>query len=255
MAKVSSQSNQSILNAIEQNSNQYFGPKLDLCMIQDAMAHAGSYTVQTSTGDLTQVIDALGTSGTPLGGRPVGGYPVGAHVLVYFDQSLGDHGVIICPYIRSMEDPNLVVPDSITPRGSVGVAQDPIYYSAFQDPEVSLLNASAGRHIDTIPTDCGLTNDMGLSLILGRFMASLKASDAAKIEAFFGDNLLRIVGYNYELFTAGKHEYCVNNQGEYDEVVRMTPYPWEAMGSREPGNPITRTEDGKLLPNAEYCRR
>ena len=114
-------------------------------------------------------------------------------------------------------------------------------------------NYSVGRPADALPGDWGYINDLGVAVFIGRLMASLKASDAAKIEAFWGDDLLRVVGYNFELFTAGSEEQKLNDEGEISEVRRSSPYPWEALGLGTRGGATTRKADGKLTRGSEYA--
>jgi hypothetical protein len=161
-----------------------------------------------------------------------------------------DMRIIIGAVPRQLQDARLILPDSIALRSCVGVFQDPMHHAAFSGRESSLGNMSAGRPADSLPGDWGSINDLGLAIYLGKMMVGLRASDLARVDAFWGDDLLRLTGYNMEIFTAGAEETRLNDEGEYNEVLALTPFPWEGMGKKT-NSDATRKADGKLKPGSE----
>jgi hypothetical protein len=155
--------------------------------------------------------------------------------------------IIIGAVPRGVSSAKLVLPNSLTLRSSVGVVE-PRHFSAFAVSNTNIPNHSVGRPSDSLPGDKGWINDLGIALYIGRLIAALKASDMAKVEAFWGDDLLRLTGYNSEWFTASRHAYAYNDEGEYNEVARLSPYPWEGMGVSDPTESPSKELEGVLKP-------
>jgi len=222
-------------------------------IVEDAYAHTGAYRVRLPGDTLVSATDIVSAGCVPMGARPLSGYPVGSTVFLAMLPSLG-HAVILGALPRPMADANLILPDSMVLRSRAGICEEPMHYSVFQDPQTSIGNYSAGRAADCLPGDWGFTNDFGLAFFIGRIMASIRASDLAKVEAFWGDDLLRLTGYNMQIYTAGREEERFNDEGEYNEVVLATPFPWEGLGfGGGPGNASIQV-DGKLSPGQENAK-
>lgn len=141
-----------------------------------------------------------------------------------------EHVYILGAAPQSATSGSLIVPDSMVMRSCVGQFEDPLHWSAHSGGKTVAGNFSAGRPADTLPGDSGWMNELGVAIWVAKAMACLRGSDAAKVEAFWGDDLLRLVGYNLETFTAGSDRFQFNDSGEYVDVERMTPFPWEALG-------------------------
>lgn len=207
-------------------------PSIQIGFIKDAYAHTGCYLVglpASRTIVATEVLSMF--SGLPLGARPVGMYLPGTRVLIFhFPQT--EYGFILGTPLKQVDDARSVLPDSIgRPRLGVGVLGDFMHYGPIQD-FLSLGNFSVSRPLDTLPGDWGSMNDLGVGVVIGRLMALLRASDTAKIEAFWGDDLLRIFGYNLETYTSGSEEQRVDDEGEYNEILFKSPFSWESVGNR-----------------------
>lgn len=223
-----------------------------ICTVEDSFAHAGAYLVRMPGGPLVVASDAFQFSCLPMGARPIGGYQPKASVLVCQFPAL-DHAIIIGAAPKSAAQSKFVLPDSMVLRSRAGIFEDPVHYTVFSNPKAAFGNYSAGRPADTLPGDWGSINDLGMAIFLGRIMASLRASDLAKVEAFWGDDLLRLVGYNLEVFTAGAEDRRINDQAEYNEILRMTPFPWEGLGMGTQAD-ATTVVNGTLKPGSEQAR-
>jgi hypothetical protein len=221
-----------------------------VCVVEDAFAHAGVYILRLPGGPLIHATELLHCSGVPLGSRPVGGYAPRSQVLIAYHPAWDPPAVILGAVPKSAGDARMIMPDSQVLRSRAGQFEDPLHYGPFAKSPI-FGNHSAGRPADTLPGDWGSINDLGVGVWFGRLLASLRASDLAKIEAFWGDDLLRIVGYNMELFTAGSQEFRLNDEGEYNEVWRATPWPWEGLGVRSASESATTAKEGRLKPGAE----
>lgn len=212
--------------------------------IEDYFAHTGLYQVRLPGGGA--VVNATlvnSTSMLPLGVRPVGGLAPKTNVLV---ASLAGIHYILGAVGTDSGDPRMLLPDSLTICGRSGFFEDLVHNVLFGVKTQLLGNYSAGRPADTLAGDWGGINDLGVAVFIGRLMAALKASDAAKIEAFWGDDLLRTVGYNFEHFTSCLEHRDFNDEGENHVVTRGTPFPWEALGIITPNTTAALNADGKL---------
>jgi hypothetical protein len=223
-----------------------------ICTIEDCFAHTGLYIVRLPAGRLVTAADLHHSSCMPLGARPASCYMPKSRVMIAAITGL-PYAVILGAVPKELSDPNLVLPESLVLRSMVGVFQDPLHYSVFSSPNSDMTNHSAGRPADILSGDWGSINDLGVAVFIGRLMATIKASDGAKMEAFWGDDLLRLVGYNFELFTAGAEERRINDEGEYNEIRRMAMFPWEGLGLSNMGN-ATMAANGRLMPDSAKAK-
>jgi hypothetical protein len=219
--------------------------------IDDAFAYAGVYTVRSGGWAPFTAVDIRQTSCVPLGARSINTYQPKTRVLIYFDPML-DTPIILGAVPRATASAQLVLPTSIVPRSRAGFVEDPAHYASFTDPRTHYADFSGGKAIDSLPGDWGSLNDLGVGFVAGRLMAMLKASEGAQIQAFWGDDLLRIVGYNYELFNALGEDRRYNDEGECNGIEMETAYAWESLGSAKKENDPSRTESGELKFGAEY---
>jgi hypothetical protein len=140
------------------------------------------------------------------------------------------------------------IPDWVVPGAMAGLAEDRVHSEVFDlfGKASGLVNAAGGRPCDNIPGDFGALNELGVGYVVGKLCAQIRASHFCGVQAHFLDNLLRILGYNYELFTSGEERRALNDEGEYTDVRKVTMYPWESTGviATTDGIPPTWTIDG-----------
>ena len=196
--------------------------------VLDTFAHSGLYLLYNAIGEIVMCRDVSDASGMPLGSRNIGMYPAGASVLVY--QPPDQLPMIIGSAAPMVTDAKLALPDSLGIGTNVGAWNDSMHFAPLKDPSEGIANHSGGRPINCLPGDWGRINDLGAAVFLGRMLAMLRASDGAQIQAFWGDDLLRLTGYNMEVFTSSSEKRDLNDQGEHHAVYRSSPFPWEAMG-------------------------
>jgi hypothetical protein len=238
--------------ARERNMQSISGNRFTVGTIDDAFAYAGVYLVRTGGAPPYQAVDIRLTSCSPLGARSLSSYLPKTRVLLYFDPMIDKCPIIIGALPRSSASVNLLLPTSIVPRSGAGFVYDPVHHNILTDPRTAFGDYSGGRASDTIPGDWGAFNDMGVGFVAGRLMALMKASDGAQIQAFWGDDLIRVVGYNYELYNALTDDRRLNDEGECNGIEHEAAYAWESMGSREKGTSPVRTEEGLLEFGSEY---
>lgn len=92
---------------------------------------------------------------------------------------------------------------NIAPEGGIHPSSDNLTMSASKagmggdHPDFS-----HGSPIDALPGDRVILNEYGVMIGVLQFLATLKASELAKIEAFVMDDLLRLVGHNMDVFSS-----------------------------------------------------
>lgn len=220
--------------------------------VLDVFAHTGLYVINNKLGSPTICRDIFDGSGMPTGSRAINMYPVGATVLVYEPGNM-EAPIIMGALPPAINEAKLLLPDWIAAGSRVGQWEDPLHYDQIKDPNIAAANYSGGRLADALPGDWGRINDLGAGFFLGRMIALLRASDSAQIQAFWGDNLLRIMGYNLETFTACSEDRKLNDEGEHHEVYRSSPFPWEALGKGGARGQTYREESVQPGPGMTYA--
>ncbi len=227
--------------------------------VVDSFAHMHSYFVTAPhRGIRSAFLASPDSSLMPIGSKSHSMLMPGTGVLVWMPPDR-EWAVILGTRGDPILSRNLALPYSIVPASRVGLFDDKVHNAlVFSDEDsTGVMNASAGRPVDTLPGEWGHSNEFGLMLHLGRLMATMKASETAGIYFYWLDNLVRLWAYNYEHFTAGSERYAYNDEGEFTDRGGSTPFPWEALGSFGPlvGDEGTKTtlelEDGALKPGSE----
>lgn len=228
---------------------------IETCVVHEVFSHTNGYIVRLPSGDSRFAVKAPATSGTPLGAREITHLQIGDNVICLFLPTYA-YGFIIATNPPPHWDGRFVLPDSLVMRSRTGFFEDSMHYSPYENTENMLANFSGGRPADTLQGDWGYINELGVAIWMGKLLAQMRASDVAKIEAFWGNDLVRIFGYNYQLFTAAREKLAFDDEGEYAEVERWTPYMWESLGAYEPGEVFTENkgDEGGLKQGQEKCR-
>ena len=198
-------------------------------------ARSDSYLVfdpQINASVVCQAVHPYGSTGTAMGARTAsGGYPPQTPVWVI---EFSGQRIIMGVALPSTSNLKALIPDSMVMRAQVGAADPkaPMHYEGL-DQKKGLSYHDVGRPLDVLGGDWGHINELGAAFFLGRMMATMRASEMAKIEAFWGDDLLRIFGYNLQVYTGMREEYEVADEGEGNRVSRYSPFIWEAVGAKD----------------------
>lgn len=101
---------------------------------------------------------------------------------------------------------------------------------------------SAWRPYDgTLTSEWGAVTTTGLKITLDDFMAQLAVNEFCGVSGFYHDSLLRVAGYNMQVWTAGSERHAYMDQAECNDVSGYAAYPWEAMGALKPSTDIVKT--------------
>ncbi len=183
-------------------------------------------------------------SGTPLGSHALDAvYPAGSSVLC----CRSGKGVLIlgiCPepvYRQSHSG----FPDFLVPAAGGGLVEDRLHQIRIRKSGSSGIGlAPMGRNADHLPGDSGAINEYGVGYGVNRLFSWLRASHTCFVRAWAPDNLLHLFGYNFRLQTASQQVTALNDQGEYSWVDQLSPYPWESVGLKDPGDFTTAGVSG-----------
>ncbi len=156
--------------------------------------------------------------------------------------SLSGDLFILGSFAQSAETPAMY-PHQLIPRDNIGLFREPAYYSEIVK-NANIKNYGVKTPHDALPGDWGVINELGMSYFLGRLLMLIKASEAAKLELYPLDDLVRLVGYNYELWTNSVEHAILDDEGEAYNVWRSTPYTWESRGVIQPDNSSLLLSDG-----------
>jgi hypothetical protein len=216
---------------------------IQLGTIHDSFSHTGAYVVKMTSGDTRPAKRLSAVCAAPLGARSIAQLQVGDAVLCIATPG-SDSAAIIGVVPSQMTDARFVLPDSLVMCSQAGILQDDAHRQPYENDENRLPNFSCGRPVDTLQGDWGFINDLGAAIWLGRLLVQMRASDIAKVEAFVGDDLLRLFGYNLQHFTAARELFAFDDEGEYCEVERWTPFMWESLGAYEVGKEVFDEYEG-----------
>lgn len=219
------------------------GPEVVVATIHDVFCHTGAYIVRPLGGGTRLATSIQHVSVSPMGARDISHYQIGDQVVCIFMPE-SSYGYIVGAAPPQMFDPRLVLPSSLVQRSNMGFFYDQMHYSMYQNEELALANFSCGRPLDAVQGDWGHINELGAAVWLGKFLASIKASDMAKLECFWGDDLVRLFAYNRQLYTASRDLFEFDDEGECSLVEIWTPYIWESFGSYTPGEEVFEDNKG-----------
>ena len=103
---------------------------------------------------------------------------------------------------------------------------------------------SAWRPIDaTMASEWGAVSSTGISVTVDDFMAQLSVNEFCGVYGFYHDSLLRLAGTNMQVWTGGSERDAFMDQAECNDATGYAPYPWEALGVLNPGQPVIEEYD------------
>lgn len=149
---------------------------------------------------------------------------------------------IICAVAPEVSLGGSNLPDWVLQSSRTGFKEDRVHSYPLQVNQklMHLRNFNNGRPCDSFQGDHTVVNALGMGLHLGQLAVLLRGSDLSSIQAFYLDHLIRMNAYNYQLWTAAREEYSGNDEAENNDIVRISPYPWEMLGVKSPGTDASR---------------
>lgn len=206
--------------------------------IVDGVARANAYRVQLSRLGSTEICTEMsGLSYTAGGPTEIKSYLPGTRVLVYRNPRM-EHGIILGAIPRPAFSGSIHDNIALTSRDRADDA-DKRYQNMQNSGQVA--NYSSWRPYDGLQAgEWGAISTTGLKVTLDDFLVQCAVNEFTGVFGFYHDQLLRVSGYNMQTWTAGSERDAYMDQAEYNDTQGYTPYPWEATGALQPGQPVIK---------------
>lgn len=108
-----------------------------------------------------------------------------------------------------------------------------------QDKSNAVIDYSSWRPYDaTLAGEWGAISKTGIGVTVDDFMFKTAVNEFCGVYGFYHDSLLRVAGYNMQMWTAGSERDAYMDQAECNDATGYAPYPWEAVGVLIPGPPV-----------------
>ena len=85
-------------------------------------------------------------------------------------------------------------------------------------------------HDATLASEWGAISTTGIGVTVDDFMFRASVNEFCGVSGFYHDSLLRLAGYNMQVWTAGSERDAYMDQAECNDTTGYAPYPWEALG-------------------------
>jgi len=205
----------------------------------------GTYAYRVSAGDRSTLWCGVGGSEGGFGAtgvKPVTTYRIGDNIKFVRDPQTRGVGMIIGVEGSWMNpDPVQRPADGVWPfvrSGHVDAAhQFPIISSldlgshgTIPLGHVDMVDFSAGRPIDSCSGQWGVMAETGVGVMADSEHAYIRASEAAGVFCFYGDELTRVAGRNFQTFTSLEDTEQLDDEGELYGYSAKTVYPFENYG-------------------------
>ncbi len=203
--------------------------------IMDGTPLANAYRVHLEKGNSPIIATALSsTSQSFLGATAINSFVPGTCVMVMVHDK-STKGVIIGAVPDVLDSGRRAVHPYISQASRKRV--DDCHKLHLKQPQSGQISDSSGwRPYDgTLASEWGAITTTGLAITLDDFMAQLSVNEFCGVYGFYHDSLLRLAGYQLQLWTAGHERDAFMDQAEYNDIQGYTAFPWEAMGLLEPG--------------------
>ena len=204
-------------------------------MIVDGTALANCYRVHPDHGTCALVASAAThTSHACFGATSLNSYAPGTRVIISMHDK--DHKAVILGAIPSHIDVGKrAMHDYISQASRKRV--DDCHKKHLRQPEGGqIVNYNSGRPYDsTLASEWGAISTTGIGVTVDDFMLRASVNEFCGMYAFYHDSLLRLAGYNLQLWTAGHERDAMMDQAEYNDIQGYTAYPWENVGILESG--------------------
>jgi hypothetical protein len=205
-------------------------------VIVDSIHYAHHYWVSLDKGGTIPATELPSTSLDHFAYRTHTMYTPGTRVLCYRDP-LGHKAWIIGTIPHEITTNEQHFADWILPFSRCGWRDEwHHHYQSLLKEGGFIGNFTNNRPADTFPGEWGVSNSLGLGINLGLTSAMLRVSELAGLYMFYLDNKVRLSAYNYQLWTGTREEESLNDEGENNDIVRISPFPWEMLGAVRHGD-------------------
>jgi hypothetical protein len=218
-------------------------------VITDCVPHCRAYRVSPEAGDPSLICTRLSsTGGTPLGVSDCVTLQPNTHVF-YIKHPTATYGLIIGvePPFSTKARQNL--PDFIVPGSNVGLHVDTAQREGFKlggdKVNGGIWDWSAGSSVDSLEIgELNHCTETGLMLHMDSYMAMMRVDEMTGIFMYYWDQLCRVAGMNFQLWTGASTLESYDDEGEHMWYQGIATYPWEHRGMLQPGTNIAFDRSG-----------
>lgn len=199
--------------------------------IMDSLATTNCYRVHVDHGICPVIASAAShASQSCIGVTSINTYTPGTRVLVAVDDK-AENAVIIGTSPEHLYSGKRAYHDYITPMTRKRV--DDVHKKYIKQENANgVCDFSAWMPYDsTCAGEWGAISTTGGAITLDDFMLRASINEFCGIYGFYHDSLLRVAGYNMQVWTAGSEREAIMDQAECNDVTGYAPYPWEAIGA------------------------
>jgi len=204
----------------------------------DGTSIANCYRVHLEKGFTPIIATACaGTSGVAFGATEINTYAPGTCVIVMVHDKQFK-GFILGAVPNVLDIGKRAYHDYISQASRKRV--DDVHKKYLKQPQSGqMVDYSAWRAWDaTLASEWGAITSTGAGVTLDDFMFRVSMHEFCGVYGFYHDSLLRVAGYNMQVWTAGSEREAFMDQAECNDTQGYSPYPWEAMGMLIPGEMI-----------------
>ena len=229
-------------------------------VIHDSIPYLKLYRVAMENGSIVMCTNSGDISSPLFGVSSNVAIPNGATVLVIRYPG-ATYGVIIAVEPDVLAITGASKPDELVAGSNIGFVSSTHtrYILASQTPGGGGIRAWKDMHLDAIPGDWVQMSKTGLSLFLDNFIVGLRANEYCGVWANYLDSLLRIAGFNYQLWTGGSEEfsytkgiaflkysgygYSTREQLGQKYPIDAGPQPYSELGPERTDHPYSRVSN------------
>lgn len=218
-------------------------------VIQDGTAIANMYFVHPDHGhDPVLATAAMHGSSAAFGSTAVNTYVPGTRVIVMV-QDKDSKAFILGAIPHTLDIGKRAMHDYIS-QASRNRVDDCHKKHIKEEKSSGIADYSNWRPYDaTLGGEWGAMSSTGIRITVDDFMMQAAVNDFCGVYGFYHDNMLRIAGYNMQVWTAGSERDAYMDQAECNDSQGYTPYPWEGMGVLIPGPPVIEEYE----PGCYHC--
>jgi hypothetical protein len=216
--------------------------RLCLGVIVDGTAIANCYKVFVEKARAPMIAAAItDTSQSCFGATSINTYAPGTSVIVMVHDKIGQ-GYILGAVPNILDVGKRAYHDYISQASRKRV--DECHKSYIRQPgNGQIVDYSAWRPWDaTLASEWGAISTTGIGVVVDDFMFKAAVNEFCGVYGFYHDSMLRVAGYNMQVWTAGSERDAYMDQAEYNDTTGYSPYPWEAMGALQPGDIVEEYE-------------
>jgi len=219
-------------------------------VVVDSYPALNNYIVQGAGLPRTLAVPLSSSPAGPLGSQEAISLTIGCNVILMKPRD-DDLAYIVGVLPEHFTEDTMRLPDFICQSSKTGMYANPAYhFPLLKEIAGTLIDSGGNRPADILPGDWVRHNELGLMFLMGQYVATMRASDVCKSEAFYLDNLFRVWAWNWEHYTAGSEERALLDGSYWSDVRTFTPYLYERLGLPSPGQAYTDTGSLKLGESA-----